>query len=237
MHDGRRVIAVVPARLGSKGLPGKNMRMLGGRPMSAWTIEAALSSSLVDEVVVTSDDDEVLELATSMGVSSVRRRAPALALDTTPMTAVIDDVIKALASPPAEDGILVLLQPTSPLRTANHIDEALRQMTHAAAEAVIAVCKAEHSPLLMNTLPPDRMMGDFVPPDIRGRNRQELQQYYRINGAMYASSIAYFHRSAGFLGSSTVAFVMRQEDSVDVDTEFDFSLAECVLLGRTERIE
>ncbi|MHB1016850.1 MAG: acylneuraminate cytidylyltransferase family protein [Coriobacteriia bacterium] len=227
-----RVVAIVPARAGSKGLPGKNTKPLLGRPLAAWSIDAARDSRYVDDIVVTSDDEAVLTMARELDIARVLRRPPELATDASRMCDVILDAIERLEPAMDEDDVIVLLQPTSPLRHARHIDEALDRLVGLDGRAVVGVCRAEHSPLVMNVLPPDGLMGDFLNPVTIGVNRQELPDFYRINGAMYAARVSYFRELGGFIGTSTVAFIMEQDDSVDIDSDFDFRTAECEMRRR-----
>lgn len=224
-----RVIALVPARAGSKGVAGKNTRVVGGRPLVAWTIEAAQASRRITTLAVTSDDAGVLDSARSAGVEMLIERPAELATDTAAMTDVILHALSLVEPPLSGDDVVVLLQPTSPLRTAAHVDEAVDLLLGGDARAVVGVCEVEHSPLLANTLPADLSMRGFLTPEALGANRQELPVYYRINGAVYAARMDYLRKNAGFLGDATLAYVMSQEVSVDIDSELDLRIAECLL--------
>jgi N-acylneuraminate cytidylyltransferase/CMP-N,N'-diacetyllegionaminic acid synthase len=229
METPLRVIALVPARAGSKGAAGKNTRPVGGRPLVAWSIEAAQASRRVTAVAVTSDDAGVLDIARKAGVETVIERPAELATDTAAMTDVVSHALSLVEPPLSDDDVVVLLQPTSPLRTAAHVDEAVDLLLGGDARAVVGVCEAEHSPLLANTLPADLSMRGFLRPEALGVNRQELPVYYRINGAVYAARVAYLRENAGFLGDATLAYVMPQEASVDIDSELDLHIAESLL--------
>jgi CMP-N,N'-diacetyllegionaminic acid synthase len=130
---------------------------------------------------------------------------------------------------------LILLQPTSPLRTRGDIDRSLELLTgNNDARSVVSVCEAAEHPMYCNTLPKDGNMKDFLPRSVRGKNRQELPLYYRLNGAVYAAYCDYLRKNHSFFGNKTYAYIMPRERSVDIDTKMDFLLAE-FLIKRARR--
>ena len=190
MFADRRVLALVPARGGSKGLPGKNVAPLRGRPLIAWTIAAA-GSALIDSVVVTTDDDAIAEAALAAGARVPFRRPAALAGDEARMSDVIGHALDTLALAGESYGWLLLLQPTSPLRTAAHVEAAFARLAASGGGAVVSVCEAEHNPQWMGELPPDGNMGSFgeqaghagQPPGARARlppQRRDLPRRDRV---------------------------------------------------------
>ena len=232
MFAGRRVLALIPARGGSKGLPHKNVAPLGGQPLIAWTIAAARDAAPVDDVVVTTDDDEIARVASAAGARVPFRRPAALAADGSHMAEVVEHALAALAQDGETYDWLLLLQPTSPLRTAAHVDEAFARLTASKGRAVVSVCEAEHSPRWTAELPPDGSMAAFGDAVATRANRQELGTFYRLNGAIYLADVDYWRAQAGFLGPATYAYVMAQEDSVDVDRRLDLDLAALLLARR-----
>ena len=232
MFDARRVLALIPARGGSKGLPGKNLAMLGDRPLIAWTIAAARDSAFVDEVVVSTDDDAIAQAAAAAGARVPFRRPAALAGDEARMGDVIAHALETLAATDPPYGWLLLLQPTSPLRTATHIDEAFARLTASKGRAVVSVCEAEHSPRWTAELPPDGSMAAFGDAAATRVNRQELGVFYRLNGAVYLADVDYWRAQQGFLGPATYAYIMAQDDSVDIDSRLDLDLAALLLARR-----
>jgi CMP-N,N'-diacetyllegionaminic acid synthase len=224
--DNQSRIALIPARGGSKGLPRKNIRLLGGKPLIAWTIEAALNSSCFNRVVVSTDDTEIANIAKSYGAEVPFQRPTELASD---QAKSIDVAIQAIGWY-EERGVqfeqISLLQPTSPLRNASDIQKALAMFNLKKAGAVVSVCECEHSPLWMNTLEDDLSMGDFLAKCTVNQTRQRLEQYYRLNGAVYLADIQYLKENYGFFGPQTFAYIMPQERSVDIDTELDLRFAE-----------
>ncbi len=237
MFDGRRVLALVPARGGSKGCPGKNSRLMCGRPMVAWSIAAALESICVDRVVVSTDDEAVASAASDAGADVPFMRPVELATDASPMLAVVEHALRELEAAGDSFEYLALLQPTSPLRTASDIDEGFERLASSGGRAVVSVCEAEHSPRWIGQLPEDGNMKGFLESVAARATRQQLGEFHRLNGALYLGEIGYVLAQQGFLGPETFAHVMSQEDSVDVDTQLDFDIAECLLAKRLLRAQ
>mgnify|MGYP001376072611 CR=1 FL=1 len=225
MYNKRSFLAVIPARKGSKRLPGKNTRMLAGKAHIQRTIEAAQDSKYIDTIVVSSDDDFVLSLASKQSVETIRR-PEVLANDTAGsadvLLHVVDNVTKSF-------DYVILLQPTSPLRTAEDIDNAIELLIEKKASSVISVCEAEHSPLWANTLPADRSLKGFIRDDIVGKRSQDLDRYYRLNGAIYIVERQAFINEKEFLFDDSYAYEMNTSTSVDIDTEYDFVCAEALV--------
>jgi CMP-N-acetylneuraminic acid synthetase len=224
----RRILGLIPARGGSKGLPGKNVRQLAGRPLIAWTIGAARESGVLDTVVVSTDDEEISAAARAEG-AEVLARPDSLASDDSPMMDAVRHAIESLAASGRTFTHLMLLQPTSPLRTADDVRSAVDRLDQSPGRAVVSVCPAEHSPLLANTLPDDGSMAAFLRPEVATSNRQAMPQYYRLNGAVYLAEIDALLASGSFVSEDTYALVMPIERSVDIDSELDFQIAECLL--------
>jgi len=223
MSEIGRVLAVIPARAGSKGLPGKNHLTLSGKPLIQWTIEAALQTSGIDQVVVSSDDEVVINLAESLGVS-VHRREAALSDDTAQASAVIAD---ALGHFPGFQ-TLVYLQPTSPLRASIHIEEALQRFNASLKVPVISVTKVTQPPEWMYTLDADGQMIPYIlSEELR---RQDTKIKYIPNGAIYIADINLLSENGYvFANSSPQPYVMDSRTSVDIDDKFDFDLAEWII--------
>jgi CMP-N,N'-diacetyllegionaminic acid synthase len=226
MIDDRRVIAVVPARGGSKGVPGKNLREVGGVSLLHRTLRAATASRHVDLVVVSSDDNAILEHASLIeGVIMLRRPAD-LAGDDTAMAPVVEH---ALNAHPAD--IVVLLQPTSPLRETVDIEGALERFVSSGAHSLISVCPTATSPYWMYLLGEDgRLLPILRKPDVA--TRQELPPTYQVNGAVYVVESRWFREHRVFSDNETIAYVMPGERSIDVDSETDLIVAEALLAQR-----
>ncbi|HAS6349080.1 TPA: acylneuraminate cytidylyltransferase family protein [Vibrio vulnificus] len=222
MIDGRKVLAVIPARGGSKRLPRKNTLLLADKPLIAWSIEAASMSRYIDQVLVSTDDEEIASISRRFGGEVPELRPAHLSSDTATTESVLLYILEAYGKG-AE--ILVLLQPTSPLRTSTHVDEALDFFVNNDAESVVSVTPCEHSPLWANTLPDDFSMGNFIRSDALQRS-QDLEQQYRLNGAIYIFDINKLKENGGIrYTSKSFAYVMDNTSSVDIDSKLDFELA------------
>ena len=220
-------IAIIPARVGSKRLPGKNLMMLAGKPLIAWTIEAAIESGVFDRVVVSTDNWEMAVLAAQFGAEVPFMRPEELALDNTPSIEVlIHAVNELLAGKETHWTHLACLQPTSPLRTAENIREAVKLLEEKQADAIVSVCKSEHSPLWSNTLPTSLSLDAFIPESIQKTPSQQLPAYYRLNGALYFCRISrMIEERTLFLKTGAYAYRMSRKDSIDIDDQVDFDLA------------
>ena len=226
MYKEKTFLAIIPARGGSKRLPRKNVLELGGKPLIVWSIEAAKESKYIDSVVVSSDDDEILSIATKHGAQSLKRPAE-LAGDEATTADTLVHVIKNMKE--AYDYV-VLLQPTSPLRDTQDIDEAIKYLFEKEAKSIISVCEMEHSPLWANTLPNDRNMQTFLKEEVINRRSQDLEPYYRLNGAIYICKTEEFLEAKSFfLKENVFAYEMPQKKSVDIDTDLDFLVTEALI--------
>jgi CMP-N,N'-diacetyllegionaminic acid synthase len=217
----RDTIAIVTARGGSKGLPGKNLRMLAGKPLLAWSIEAGLQSARVTRVVVSSDDAAILACAERFGAVPLLRPS-ALAQDDTPSEPVLVHALQALA---ATEPRVLLLQPTSPLRTAEDVDAALAHMDATGADAVISVFEPPHSPWKAFYVDGDGALRGVVSDEAPFRPRQSFPRAAMPNGAIYACRTADFLATGRLFGPRTVPWFMPAARSVDIDTEAELEEA------------
>ncbi len=223
------MLALIPARGGSKGFPRKNVATLAGRPLIAHTIEAAKAAASVDRVVVSTDDEEIGAAARAAGAELPFTRPAALATDEAATADVIRHAVRALGL--GDDDAFVLLQPTSPLRTAQDIDEAIALFQDRDADAVISVTAHEHPLAWAQLLNEDGLLLPHPSLAAEGR-RQDLTVTYRPNGAIYVIRLANFLRHGQIRGPRTYGYAMPPERSVDIDTPFDLRLAACLLRDR-----
>jgi CMP-N-acetylneuraminic acid synthetase len=222
MYKNKSFLAIIPARGGSKRLPRKNILNLAGKPLIAWSIEAGLNSGYIDKVIVTSDDDEILEISRKFGADIIKR-PDELASD----TATTFDAIKHTVENLKKYDYIVLLQPTSPLRNEKHIDEAIELLELKNADAVVSVCEMDHSPLWSNILPEDLSMKNFLREEVLNKRSQDLEKYYRINGAIYICKTEKLLENKGFfLKENIFTYIMDRNSSIDIDEEIDFKIAE-----------
>jgi len=218
------VLAVIPARGGSKGLPGKNIRELRDRPLIAWSIVEALKSVHVTRVVVSTDDPEIASVARQWGAEVPFMRPADLASDDAPGVA---PALHAIGHFPEYDWVL-LLQPTSPLRTAADIDECIDLALRLEAPSVVSVCEARDNPNWMFHLGADGVMLPITEGDVK-LQRQSLDATFSLNGALYLAQTAWINSERAFISPQTIGFVMPLERSVDIDTELDWQWAEFLL--------
>jgi len=222
MLNGQRVIAVIPARKGSKRIVDKNVRLLAGKPLISWTIEAAKRSQYIDKILVSSDCKIVHALTEDLGVAYDYRKVD-LASDTAESIDVVLDIISRNYS----FDVLILLQPTSPLRNEKHIDEALELATKSNEDmSVVSVSEIGFRPEWTNKLDESGTLQYFISNLQEGVRSQDLQKYYQINGAIYVKKIDALLEKKEFISPNTKAYIMDRLYSVDIDEEFDFRLCE-----------
>lgn len=227
MYKNKTFLAIIPARGGSKRLPRKNVLDLAGKPLISWSIEAALKSKYIDKVIVTSDDDEILGIAKKFGSDTIKR-PDELASD----TATSFDAVKHAIDNVDKHDYALLLQPTSPLRTSQHIDEAIELLMSRNANAIISVTEMDHSPLWSNILPDDRSMEGFLQDEVLHKRSQDLPTYYRLNGSIYiCKTERLLTEESFFIKDGVYSYIMDRESSVDIDEAIDFKLAELFING------
>ena len=234
MYKNNRILALIPARGESKGLPGKNIRSLLGKPLIAWSIEQALGSKYIDKVLVSTESPVIASIARRYGADVPFLRPKKLATDKASSIDVILHAMQWAENNQQVFDIIMLLQPTSPLRSSVDIDASIKWLSDRDAQAVVSVCKVEHNPLWSNTLPKDCSMKDFIKAEVVNKSRQELSIFYRLNGAIYLSNWEHFKNQKSFFGSKTSAFIMPVDRSIDIDTKFDFELGE--FIGRKHKV-
>ncbi len=217
MIGGDKVLEVIPARGGSKGVPGKNIREIGGKLLISWTIDAAKSACCVDRVILTSDDADIIRVAKECGWEVPFVRAARLAQDD---TTTIEVVLDALERCPGYDWVF-LLQPTSPLRSADDIDEAAECCLRHDAPACISVCRAQKSPYWMYTMHADGQLEPLLP-NFQFTQRQDLPPVYLCNGAIYLARTEWLRQHKKFISQSAVSYEMPVQCSIDIDSESDF---------------
>lgn len=210
MYKGKRILGLITARGGSKGIPRKNVIDVGGKPLIGWTIDAAKESELLDRVVLSSDDEEIIQVATVLGCEAPFKRSSELSGDT---ATSLDVVVDCLRRVPGHDYV-VLLQPTSPLRSSGDIDSAIRACLDSDAPACVSVCEVEDSPYWMYTLQQERLVPVI---DSNFLRRQELPQVYMLNGAIYVADTHWLLEGGGFISERTVAYRMPRSRSIDID--------------------
>lgn len=222
-------LAIIPARSGSKGLPGKNIKPLLGKPLIAYSIEAAIESQCFDTVHLSTDSEHYAEIGRKFGADVPFLRSEYTSSDKASTWDAVIEVIENYRVIGKEFDTVTVLQPTSPLREAKDIQEGYDIYYVNSAKSVIGVCECNHSPLLCNTLPLDRCMNGFISQSTSYR-RQDMSPYYRINGALYIVDIKTLLKNRTILyNQNCFAYIMPNNRSVDIDSQYDFYVAESIM--------
>ncbi|NQF13276.1 acylneuraminate cytidylyltransferase family protein [Brevibacillus sp. HB1.3] len=231
MINDSKVLAIIPARGGSKGVPRKNIRELSGKPLIAWTIEEAKKSLYIDRVIVSTDDEEIAEVAREWGCEVPFLRPSEFAQDHAPG---IDPVLHAMEMLPGYD-YAMLLQPTSPLRIAEDIDACLEHCVKQGANACVSVSLTDKSPYWMYHLSETNGLLPVLHSDQPVLRRQDAPDVYVLNGAVYVARSNWLQQTRTYLQAETIGFVMPKERSFDIDTQFDFTFVETVMNEKKTR--
>ena len=229
MSRKQKILAIIPARGGSKGIPNKNIKLLGGKPLIVWTIQAAQQAKIFDLILVSTDSAQIAQTAKTAGAVIPFLRPRYLSTDTAKTMDAVLHAIEWLERESKYFDLVMVLQPTSPLRTAKDIQQALKLFKRKKAESVISVTKTEHHPRWANTLQADGNMKNFMTADIFAKNRQQLPIYYRLNGAIYLADVKILRNKKNLWNNKTYAYIMPSERSVDIDQILDFQLTELLL--------
>lgn len=221
-------LAIIPARSGSKGLKDKNIRLMHGKPLLAYSIEAALDSGCFAEVMVSTDSQQYADIAKTHGASVPFLRDEKNARDQSSSWDMVDEVLAKYHEQGEDFDSFCLLQPTSPLRNAEDIRNAYELFFEKKAKAVVSVCEAEHSPLWCGQLPESLSFEHFLSEANTGR-RQDMGRFYRLNGAIYIADTERYRENHYLYDKDGYAYIMPQERSIDIDTKLDFTFAELIL--------
>lgn len=225
-------IAIIPARSGSKGIKDKNIKDLCGKPLMAYSIEAALRSGQFEEVMVSTDSKHYAELAEKYGADVPFLRSAVTASDIASSWDMVEEVLQCYERMGREFDTFCLMQPTSPLRTSDDISAAYELYHAQNAAAVVSLCELEHPLSWCGVLGENGSLDGFIKRE-QGKQRQALEKYYRPNGAIYIVSVSEFRKDPFLYRENAYAYIMSKTRSVDIDTEFDFRLAE-FLMGQQQ---
>ena len=224
-----RRIAIIPARSGSKGLKDKNIKELNGKPLIAYSIEAALASKMFDKIFVSTDSQKYADIAIQYGADASFLRSEENSSDTAGSWDVIREVISKLKDIGEEYDEVMLLQATSPLRTVEDIVKSIELLHEKKGNAVVSLTECDHSPIWCNTLPEDKSMDNFDREEYKDLPRQMLPKFYRYNGAIYLVTAEELQKKEHMLEKGCYAYVMPQNRSIDIDTALDFMIAETIM--------
>jgi len=226
----KKILAVIPTRGGSKGIPRKNIRELAGKPLIAWTIAEAKKSKYIDRCIVSTEDEEIMQVAEKWGGDVPFKRPTKLAEDDSPG---IDTILHAIDELPAYDCVM-MLQATSPLRTVADIDGCIEYFFRNEAEACVSVTSAEANPYWMYTLEDGNRMKPILSlPKEKFYQRQKLPIVYQLNGAVYIAEKKWLMKNKSFITEETLGYVMPINRSYDIDTEMDFIMINKILKGHS----
>lgn len=228
MYEDKRILAIIPARGGSKGIPHKNIINICDKPLIAYSIEAAQKSKYIDYVLVSTDDEEIKQVSLKYGAEVPFLRPKEISNDTAKSIDVVLHGLKYLEEHGNIFDYLVLLQPTSPLRTYEDIDEAIEVLMGNKKDSLVSVCEAQENPVLMRIIDNERLR-PFI--EFKGDNlrRQDLPRFYIFNGALYINSVNMLTNESVFVNDNTMPFVMESNKSIDIDTMLDAKLVELIL--------
>lgn len=230
------ILAIIPARGGSKRIPRKNVLDLCGKPVIAYSIEAALNSGVVSRVIVSTDDEEIAQVARQWGAEAPFLRPAALAQDNIPGIAPVIHAVYWLGEQKGyRPEYVMLLQPTSPLRTAEDIRATVEIAQEKNADAVVSVCRTDHHPYWTKRITEDGCLVDFLPLDHASSQSKDLPVVHALNGAIYLVKRPVLLEQETFYTSNTYAYVMPEERSLDIDTPWQLYLAELVLKDELSR--
>tara|TARA_R110001592_G_scaffold79795_2_gene238371 strand:- start:17518 stop:18204 length:687 start_codon:yes stop_codon:yes gene_type:complete len=221
-----KVLAVIPARGGSKGLPGKNIKVLGGKPLIAWTIDAALNANFIEKTVVTTDCQDIAIVAKNFGAEIPFIRPAELGSDTATTSDVVSHVLNSMQE---KYDIIILLQPTSPFRTTKDIENAFELYKSTSTSSVVSVYLADKSPYWYFTRDNIGIINPVLNMEGQFSRRQELPDTYLLNGAIYIVDVKKFLSYEKFIFDDSLSYVMSKESSIDIDEAIDFQLAQLIL--------
>lgn len=234
MINGKAVLAIIPARGGSKGIPRKNIKLLAGKPLIAWTIEEAKKSKYIDRLVVSTDSEEIAEIAKAFGADVPFIRPAKFAADSSPSWEAIIHALKWFeVNENRGYPVFCLLQPTSPFRNVKHIDEAIQKFfSSEKVRSLVSVCESIKTPFWTQTVSPEGYLEPLIQSKKQYLRRQDLPKTFDVNGALYIADTDAYLNSKSFLGEKTAFYEMDQYSSIDIDTEIDFILAETLYLRK-----
>lgn len=232
MIKGKTVLAIIPARGGSKGVPRKNIRFVAGKPLIVWTIEESGKSEYIDRTILSSDDEEIIAIARQWNCDVPFVRPAELARD---HVTGIEPVLHAIETIPEKHDYVVLLQPTSPLRLVEDIDGCIEKCVSQNAPVCVTVTTPDKSPYWMYFLDNQGKLNPVIKQEDIVLLRQQLKSVYLLNGAVYVAKTDWFMKNKKFVSDETVAYLMPKTRSMDIDTEWDLKICE-ILLSEREAI-
>ena len=227
MIKNKKLLALIPARGGSKRLIGKNTLELAGKPLIAWSIDAAFASKYVDRVIVSTDNKAIADTALKFNAEVPFMRPNHLATDAASSVDVAVNALEYMNDICNEDyGFIILLQPTSPLRTSKHIDAAIEMLIDQGAEGIVSICNKTNSSLDVNPYPYKLSVKNLTNENPNNMHYNVLSKQYKVNGAIYLSKTDVLIRELSFFHDKSYMYVMDKDESIDIDYAADFKLCD-----------
>ena len=228
MYKNKKFLAIIPARGGSKGIPNKNIMAICGKPLIAYTIEAGKKSKYIDEIIVSTDSDIIKVIAQQYGAKVPFLRPEELSNDSAKSIDVVIHAIDFYKNNNMSFDYVILLQPTSPLRTFEHLDKAIEKLIESNRTSLVSVCEADENPVLMRTIENEKLK-EVISFEGTNLRRQDLPTFYIFNGALYINSNDMLINKKKFVDENTIPYVMDKESSIDIDTMLDARLVELII--------
>ncbi len=214
MQKKPRILAIIPARGGSKGIKNKNIIKVNEKPLISWTIEASLNSAYISRTVVSSDDENIISVAKSLGCDTPFKRPKELAQDHTPSIDVVTHALKKLKN----FDYVILLQPTSPLRDSEDIDKAIELMLEKKSKSCASVTLVKKSPYWMYKINEKNLkLTNIIKSDKEYLRRQDLPDVYALNGAIYINEVEELNKTQKLVSDKTIGYIMPHAKSLDID--------------------
>jgi len=235
MYKGKKIIGVIPARGGSKGLPGKNIRPLFGKPLIAWTIDAAKKSKYLDRVIISTDDSKIAKVAKKFGAQVPFMRPKALASDTAKSIDVMLHALDHFKAEGIEYDYLIMLEPTSPLRETEDIDGSIKKLidNKSGAASIVGVSKVEAAhPVFDVTITGKGFIKPYAGDFSKAVRRQDISDLYFFEGTVYVSKASELYKRKGFYHDKTLPYIVPRWKSLEVDDILDMVCAEAILKNK-----
>lgn len=234
MYKGKKILAIIPARAGSKGIKDKNIIDLCGKPLIAHSIEQGLESKYIDKVIVSTDGEKIAEIAEQYGADVPFLRPIEIAGDKAKTIDVMLHCIDFFKDKSEDFDYVVLLQPTQPLRLALHIDECIEKIINENSESIVSVCKVKEHPILMRSVNEEGNLENLLNCESTVR-RQEMPEYYKVNGVIYINKLNQNFNKNTSLNDNKTPYIMDEKYSVDIDDLIDLEIAKLYLKNNKEK--
>ena len=239
MFDGKTFLSIIPARAGSKGLKQKNLKELCGKPLVCWSIDAGLKSKYIDEVMVSTDDLQIAEVAKTYGAKVPFIRPKFLSKDTTPTFDVIEHAVQYYKSElKKEFDYIVLLEPTSPLREIEDIDNSIKKLINSNAQSIVGISKTEsQNPSFLVLKNAESYISGYEHPNIEVVRRQNIKSVFFLEGSIYISKTSILLNRKTFYHEKTLGYEIHKFKSFEIDDIYDFVIIEALMKYKSKKYD